>query len=209
VLRQSASKRRDPPRIRTASQLSATRRARADGATEPQVRVDTALGQLVIGVFTSRAPRTAANFLRYVDGRHLDGCSIYRIVTPENQYPPPPVSTSVVQWGMGLGELSSPLFPPVAHEPTSITGLTHCDGAVSLARFAPGTGSSEFFFCLGDQPQLDFGGRRNADGAGFAVFGQVVSGEAVLAAIYARAETNHLLRRPIPIREVSRLAVSP
>jgi peptidyl-prolyl cis-trans isomerase A (cyclophilin A) len=177
--------------------------------TEPHVCVDTAVGQLVIEVFTSRAPGTAANFLRYVDGRHLDGCSIYRIVTPENQYPPPLVSTSVVQWGMGLGELAPPPFPPVAHEPTSMTGLTHCDGAVSLARFAPGTGSSEFFFCIGDQPQLDFGGRRNTDGAGFAVFGQLVSGEAVLAEIYARAETDHLLKRPIPIREVSRLAMSP
>lgn len=172
------------------------------------VSIDTALGQLVIEVLTGRAPLTAANFLKYVDAGHLDGSSIYRIVTPDNQHPSPPVSTSVVQWGMGLGELAAPPFAPVAHEPTWVTGLTHCDGAVSLARFAPGTGSSEFFFCIGDQPQLDFGGRRNADGAGFAVFGQLVSGRAVLAEIYARAEPNHLLTRPIPIHQVSRLAVN-
>jgi peptidyl-prolyl cis-trans isomerase A (cyclophilin A) len=73
----------------------------------------------------------------------------------------------------------------------------------------PGTGSSEFFFCIGDQPQLDFGGRRNPDGEGFAVFGQVVSGEGVLAKIYSHAEADHLLKRPIAIREVSRLASSP
>ena len=155
---------------------------------QPCVCVDTALGQLVIEVFTSRAPLTAANFLRYVDGRYLDGCSIYRIVTPENQHPAPPASAAVVQWGLRLGELEPRPFPPVAHEPTSVTGLTHCHGAVSLARFAPGTGSSEFFFCIGNQPQLDFRGRRNPDGVGFAVFGQVVSGEAVLSEIYARAE---------------------
>jgi peptidyl-prolyl cis-trans isomerase A (cyclophilin A) len=206
---QSEPRQRGQRRVTAASDVSAPRRARADGWTEPRVSVDTALGQLVIEVFTSRAPGTAANFLRYVDGRHLDGCSIYRIVTPDNQHPPPPVSASVVQWGMCLGELAPPPFPPVAHEPTSMTGLTHCDGAVSLARFAPGTGSSEFFFCIGDQPQLDFGGHRNPDGAGFAVFGQVVSGAAVLAEIYTRAEPDHLLKRPIPIREVSRLAVSP
>jgi peptidyl-prolyl cis-trans isomerase A (cyclophilin A) len=205
---QSGSRQRGPLRVTVASDISAARRARADGGTEPRVCVDTALGQLVIEVFTTRAPSTAANFLSYVDGRYLDGCSIYRILTPDNQHPPPPVGASVVQWGMRLGELAALPFPPVAHEPTSMTGLTHCDGAVSLARFAPGTGSSEFFFCIGDQPQLDFGGRRNPDGAGFAVFGQVVSGEAVLAEIYARAETDHLLRRPIPIREVSRLVVS-
>lgn len=202
---------RQPGRVRVtaASDLDAGQRARADGGTEPRVCVDTAIGQLVIEVFTRRAPLTAANFLRYVDARCLDGCSIYRIVTPDNQHPPPPVSASVVQWGMRLGELAPRPFPPVAHEPTSVTGLTHRHGAVSLARFAAGTGSSEFFFCIGDQPQLDYRGRRNPDGAGFAVFGQVVSGEDVLSAIYARAETDHLLKRPIPIREVSRLAASP
>lgn len=206
---QSESRQRGRRRVAAAFDVSAARRARGDGGTGPRVRVDTALGQLVIEVFTTRAPATAANFLRYVDGRHLDGCSIYRILTPDNQHPPPPVSASVVQWGMHLRKLAPPPFAPAAHEPTSMTGLTHCDGAVSLARFAPGTGSSEFFFCIGDQPQLDFGGHRNPDGAGFAVFGQVVSGEAVLARIYARAETDHLLKRPIPIREVKRLAVSP
>jgi peptidyl-prolyl cis-trans isomerase A (cyclophilin A) len=76
---------------------------------------------------------------------------------------------------------------------------------LSLARFAPGTGSSEFFFCIGDQPQLDFGGLRNPDGAGFAAFGQLVSGEDILSEIYARAEEDHLLKRPIRIRAVSRL----
>jgi peptidyl-prolyl cis-trans isomerase A (cyclophilin A) len=184
-----------------------SRPARADGGSEPRVCVDTAVGQLIIEVFTTRAPSTAANFLKYVDGRHLDGCSIYRIVTPDNQ--PSPIAASVVQWGLHLGELASPPFPPVGHEPTSMTGLTHCDGAISLARFAAGTGSSEFFFCVGDQPQLDFGGRRNPDGAGFAVFGQVVSGEGVLSDIYARAETDHLLKRPIPIHEVRRLVAGP
>jgi peptidyl-prolyl cis-trans isomerase A (cyclophilin A) len=169
------------------------------------VRVDTALGELVLEVFTRRAPLTAENFLGYVDGCYLDGCSIYRIVTPSNQHPPPPVGTSVVQWGMRLGELAPRPLPLVAHEPTSVTGLTHRDGAVSLARFGAGTGSSEFFFCIGDQPQLDFGGRRNPDGAGFAVFGQVVSGEAVLSKIYARAEADHMLKVPIAIRAVSRL----
>jgi peptidyl-prolyl cis-trans isomerase A (cyclophilin A) len=187
---QPISKRRDPLRLRA----------------QPQVCVETALGELVIAVLSSRAPRTAENFLKYVDGRYLDGCSIYRIVTPDNQNPPPAVSTAVVQWGMGLKEFAAAPFLPVAHEPTSITGLTHCDGAVSLARFAPGTGASEFFFCIGDQPQLDYGGRRNTDGAGFAVFGQVVAGESVLAEIYARAESDHLLKRPIPIRKVSRSA---
>lgn len=173
---------------------------------EPRVSVKTALGEVVLEVLTRRAPLTAANFLRYVDGHHFDGCSIYRIATPHNQHPPPPVSASVIQWGMGFGEQDTRPFPPVAHEPTSVTGLTHCDGAVSLARLAPGTGSSEFFFCVGDQPQLDFGGRRHPDGAGFAVFGQVVAGEAVLSAIYARAEADHLLRRPIPIRVARRIA---
>jgi peptidyl-prolyl cis-trans isomerase A (cyclophilin A) len=194
-----------PVQVTGASDVRAAQRVGVGGRSEPRVCVDTVIGQLIVEVFTRRAPQTAANFLKYVDCRYLDSCSIYRIVTPDNQHPPPPVGASVVQWGLHLEQLASRPFPPVPHEPTSVTGLTHCNGALSLARFAPGTGSSEFFFCIGDQPQLDFGGLRNPDGAGFAAFGQLVSGEDILSEIYARAEEDHLLKRPIRIRAVSRL----
>jgi peptidyl-prolyl cis-trans isomerase A (cyclophilin A) len=68
---------------------------------------------------------------------------------------------------------------------TSVTGLRHVDGALSMARGGPDSAQSSFFICVGDQPSLDFGGKRNADGQGFAVFGRVVSGMDVVKKIHA------------------------
>lgn len=148
----------------------------------PGVRVvmETAMGAIEIEVYDTRAPVTADNFLRLVDGGYLDGATFYRSVAPANDNGSPPIS--VIQGG--LGETRSP-FPPIAHETTRETGVTHRDGTISMARGAVGTASNEFFICIGEQPALDFGGARNADGQGFAAFGRVVQGMQVVRAIHA------------------------
>lgn len=132
-----------------------------------RVVLTTQAGPIVIEVETERAPVTSANFLRYVDGRRLDGIDFYR----------------VMKLGEGSGLIQSGvrdtrrLFPPIAHEPTSQTGLSHTDGAVSLARGAPGTGASDFFIVVGDQlVGLDAGPNAGGDLLGFAAFGRVVAG---------------------------------
>jgi peptidyl-prolyl cis-trans isomerase A (cyclophilin A) len=168
------------------------------------VRVETELGTLLIAVFPRKAPVTVANFLAYVDAHHLDHASVYRIVTPSNQHPEPAAKISIVQWGMNLGTRPPPL-PPIAHETTATTGLHHRHGTISMARLAPGTAASEFFICIGDQPELDFGGHRNPDGVGFAAFGEVIIGGAIVDAIYARAESDQMLRQPILVRSVVRV----
>lgn len=178
--------------------------ALAQDPAHVQVRVETELGEFRIAVFVRQAPITAANFLAYVDGAYLDAGSIYRIVTPDNQRPAPASPIAVIQWGMNCGSAPPPL-PPIAHESTAATGLRHRNGTVSMARLAPGSAASEFFICVGDQPALDFGGRRNPDGAGYAAFGEVVGGTATIDAIYARAEADHMLQRPIALRRVARL----
>ena len=76
------------------------------------------------------------------------------------------------------------MLPPIPHETTQQTGLRHADGTLSMARNEPGTASSEFFICVGDQPELDFGGKRNPDGAGFAAFGKVLAGLDVVRKIH-------------------------
>lgn len=173
--------------------------------TTVPVKVDTALGSFVIVVEPLRAPVTAANFLAYVDGRFLDGSSVYRIVTPANQ----PASTrhriEVVQWGMHLPDDKAPPLPPIAHETTTTTGLRHLNGTVSMARNAPGSAASEFFICIGDQPELDFGGGRNPDGQGFAAFGRVVAGDEVVRAIYGKGQAQQFLAAPIPVLRVRRV----
>jgi peptidyl-prolyl cis-trans isomerase A (cyclophilin A) len=155
---------------------------RASEGQSVNVAIETDLGTIVIAVDAARAPVTAANFLRYVDSGSYAGGSFYRAVTPATDRGSPPIA--VIQGGRGLALENS--VPGIAHEPTSETGLRHVDGAISMARGAPGSATTEFFICIGDQPALDAGGGRNRDGLGFAVFGRVVAGMDVVRAIQAR-----------------------
>jgi peptidyl-prolyl cis-trans isomerase A (cyclophilin A) len=190
--------------------LSATAlgwRGSAAAATAAAIltRVETALGAFVIAVDPAVAPRTVANYLAYVDGRFLDGGSVYRVVTLANQAPDTRHKIEVVQWGMKLGDDKAPPFAPIPHESTRETGLRHLDGTVSMARSSPGSAASEFFICIGDQPELDFGGQRNPDGHGFAAFGRVMQGRDVVQALHGRGTAKQFLDEPIPIRNVRRV----
>lgn len=170
-----------------------------------RTRVQTALGDFVIAVDPAVAPLTVANYLRYVDGRHLDGGAVYRLVSLANQSADTAHTIEVVQWGMNLPDEQPAPFAPIPHETTRETGLRHRDGTVSMARNAPGSATAEFFICIGEQPALDFGGGRNPDGQGFAAFGQVVEGMAVVRAVHARAGAEQFLPTPIPVRSVRRV----
>jgi peptidyl-prolyl cis-trans isomerase A (cyclophilin A) len=168
-------------------------------------QVESPFGPFVIHVEPARAPLSVANYLAYVDRGLLDNSSVYRIVTPVNQPPETRYKIEVVQWGMNNPDEKPAPLPFVAHESTQATGLRHRDGTVSLARNAPGSAAAEFFICIGDQPELDFGGRRNPDGQGFAAFGQVVSGRDVVEALYRQGQAEQFLKVPIPLRRVRRL----
>ncbi len=183
--------------------LLATRRVAAAPAL--RTRVETALGAFVIAVDPQVAPVTVANFLAYVDARHLDGGAVYRIVTLANQTPETKHKIEVVQWGMNTPDDKPAPFAPIVHETTRQTGLRHRDGTVSMARNGPGTATAEFFICIGDQPELDFGGGRNPDGQGFAAFGQVVEGMDVVRALHARGQAKQFLPEPIRVTRVRRL----
>jgi peptidyl-prolyl cis-trans isomerase A (cyclophilin A) len=157
--------------------LAAQRAPRA-----PRVQIVTDSGTIVVQLAPDKAPVTVANFLRYVDERRYDGGSFYRAVTLSNQLPADQQPQIEVIQG-GIDGDSSKRLPPIAHETNDRTGLKHLDGVISMARGAPGSASSEFFFVINDQPALDFGGRRNPDGQGFAAFGRVVSGMDVVRKI--------------------------
>ena len=174
-----------------------------------RVTMATSLGEIELELYPDKAPVTVENFLRLVDGEHLEGGTFYRVVSPHNDNGSPVIS--VIQGG--IGDAESP-FPPIAHETTAVTGLPHLDGSISMARVEVGTATTEIFICIGDQPALDFGGTRNDDGQGFAVFGQVVSGMDVVRAIHespADAPTEfeyfqgQLLEDPVAIISLRRL----
>ena len=179
-------------------------------ATE-RVRVHTELGDIVVEVDAAKAPITAANFLRYVDGGHYDGGTWHRTVKMDNQ-PESAIKIEVIQAGVNPDKAKSG-FPAIALERTNVTGLLHKDGVISMARGAPDSATSGWFICINDQPSLDFGGQRNPDGQGFAAFGRVVSGMDVVRKIQAAPssadrKTNTEAQRltpPIKIVRVTRI----
>ena len=137
-----------------------------------RVTLTTALGPIVLALEKQRAPVTTAYFLKYIDGKRLDGSTFYRALKLA-----PDGSAGLVQGGV---RDPKKLLPPVAHEPTSKTGLSHTDGAISLARGAPGTATANFFVIVGNLSSLDAGG---GDKDGYAVFGRVVEGMEVVKRI--------------------------
>jgi peptidyl-prolyl cis-trans isomerase A (cyclophilin A) len=166
------------------------------------VVMQTELGEIEIEIDTTHAPVTASNFLKYVDAGLYDGGLFHRTVRPDNQREKR-VKIAVIQ-GAANANRKREFLPAIALERTNKTGLAHKDGTISMARDAADTATDEFFICVGDQPELDFGGARNPDGQGFAAFGRVVRGMDIVRRIQESAADGESLRPPIKIVSVRR-----
>ncbi|WP_432769368.1 MAG: peptidylprolyl isomerase [Sphingopyxis sp.] len=145
--------------------------------TRPFVALVTDLGTITVRIEDKRAPVTAKNFLRYVDAKRMDGFSFYR--TTRSWGP----AGQLVQAG-NRGDARRN-YPPIAHEPTTATGLTHCKGALSMARLAPGDATTDFFLLVSEIKGFDADPAQPGDNAGFAVFGEIVAGADVAEKIFA------------------------
>lgn len=154
---------------------SAQPAAEAPKANLVPVAIETSLGPIVVALDQGRAPITTANFLRYVDTKRFDGQSFYRAMKNGED-------GGLIQGGVTTD--ARKLLPPIAHEPTSQTGLKHVAGALSMARLTPGSAKADFFILTADIPGFDANGP-GGDPDGFAVFGHVVEGMDVVKAIYA------------------------
>jgi len=173
----------------------------ANAAQNPKVLIKTELGDITIEIFADKAPITAANFLKYVEDKLYDGSVFHRTVTMDNQ-PKDEIKIEVIQGGQLARDKE---FLAIMLERTSVTGVKHTDGVISMARGGPDSATSSFFFCVGDQPELDFGGRRNKDGQGFAAFGKVVAGMDVVKKIHQSPKENQSLKPPIKIISIARI----
>jgi len=173
------------------------------GASNPRILFKTGLGDIEVELYVEKAPVTAANFMRYVTEGRLEGTTFYRVVRDDNQ-PDNDVKIAVIQGGL-KDEEHPALLPPIEHETTEETGVRHLDGTISMARWGPGTATVEFFICVGDQPELDFGGRRNPDGQGFAAFGRVTRGRDVGKSIHESPADGQALTPEINITGVELL----
>lgn len=168
----------------------------------PKVVIKTELGDIKIEVFVREAPISAGNFLTYVDDSLYANSVFYRVVTMQNQ-PKNDVKIEVIQGGLFSDERTR--YFPIEHETTQTTGILHKDGVLSYARAEPGTAGSEIFICIGDQPELDFGGKRNPDGQGFAAFGKVIEGMDIVHKIQQLPEKDQMLIKPVKIFAIERV----
>ncbi|NML08833.1 peptidylprolyl isomerase [Sphingobium sp. AR-3-1] len=176
-----------------------------EAPADVRVALDTDAGRIVVAVHADKAPVTAANFLRYVDQKRFDGTLFYRGV-------------GAADYGFVQGGTQNDpkrILPPIKHEPTTQTGLTHDDGALSMARYAPGSATGDFFIVLGKMPAMDAQPQQaGGDNQGFAVFAHVVEGMDVVKAILAAPKSatagegvmkGQMLAAPVKILTVRRV----
>jgi peptidyl-prolyl cis-trans isomerase A (cyclophilin A) len=163
----------------------------------PVVAIETSLGRIECEIDTIHAPVTSRNFLNHIQNDTYKNALFYRVVRSDNQ-PTNQIKIEVIQGGLFTGEEIEKI-KPILHETTKQTGINHLNGTLSMARNEPGSASTEFFICVGDQPELDFGGKRNPDGQGFAAFGKVLEGMEVVLKIQTQKDTNQYLVEPVKI----------
>ncbi len=166
----------------------------------PIVTIETSLGTIFCEIDTINVPVTANNFLKHIKNGTYKNPVFYRVVRPDNQ-PANNTKIEVIQGGLYADEEIDKI-KPIAHETTKETGIKHLDGTISMARNEPGTASTEFFICVGNQPELDFGGVRNPDGQGFAAFGKVIEGMEVVRKIQIQKDNNQYLIKPVRIMKI-------
>ena len=164
--------------------------------------IETKLGTIEAELDSARAPGTVTNFLKYVDAHAYDGGRFHRTVRMDNQ-PTNDVKIEVIQGGVAP-DTTRPRSAAIPLERTNTTGLRHVDGALSMARGGPDSATSDFFICIGAQPELDFAGKRNADGQGFAAFGRVTRGMDIVRTIQSQNADAQRLSPPVTIIRITR-----
>ena len=163
----------------------------------PTIIMETSLGTITLQLFPKKAPNTVKNFLSYIEQNRYNECHFYRVVHSNNQ-PENKILIEVIQGGLGIDK--HPLeLKSITHENTDQTNILHKNGTISMARLEPGTASSEFFICINDQPELDYGGKRNPDGQGFAAFGQVIKGMEIVKKIQMMDSKDQILKVRVPV----------
>ena len=193
-----------------AAALAASASAQTAPAAPGAVRValETADGPILVEVYPDKAPITAGNFLRYVDEKRFDGATFYRASKVPN----------APEYGLVQGGVQNDpkrVLKPIAHEPTTKTGLSHVNGALSMGRTAPGTATSDFFICVGDMPYMDADPKQPGDNLGFAVFGKVIEGMDTVRTILAEPTSptagegvmkGEILAKPVKIVTARRIS---
>ena len=139
--------------------------------------------------------------MAYVDKGLYDESSFFRVCNQINEAGRE-LRIEVIQGG-NVSEDN--LFDPIPIESTRQTGIKHKNGIISMARDTPNSARSSFFICINDQPELDFGGKRNPDGQGFAAFGKVTKGMEIVKKIQKLEDKGQYLVNPVIIYTIQRI----
>lgn len=150
----------------------------------PHIAIQTKFGDIEVELYVNQAPKSVAAFLSYVDSGYYKNTSFYRCLNDDNQ---PTGSGAVALLQGGLWKTNN--FPDlklsgIPHETTQQTKILHTNGTISLARQEPGTATTEFFICIGDQPGYNYGSNNNPDKQGYAAFGKVIKGMNLIRQFY-------------------------
>lgn len=171
----------------------------------PHIEIQTRLGDIEIELYPDKAPKTVTAFLSYIDSDFFKNTSFYRVLNTDNQSSDA-LKAELIQGGLWKTNYSkSASLKGIPHETTLQTGILHKDGVLSLAREQPGTASTEFFICIGDQPGFDYGGENNPDKQGYAAFGRVVKGMEIVRKIYREPEDEQYFDPPVDIYNIVKL----
>ncbi len=171
----------------------------------PRILIQTSIGNIELELYQVQAPKTVSAILSYIDSGLYTDASFYRVLNMNNQ-PSDAPKAELIQGGLWNKKgIRRDLITGIPHESTQQTGILHKNGVVSLARQEPGTASTEFFICIGDQPGFDYGGENNPDMQGYAAFGKVIDGMNVIRKIYQMPEEDQYFHPPVPIFKVVRL----
>jgi len=170
---------------------------------EPHVLISTTAGDIEVELYPDKAPKSVAGFLANVDKGIYKGAAFYRVL--KNEDLGADNNEGLIQGGVYKTDLSKAAQPFIEHESPKQTGLSNTSGAISLARTTPGSASTEFFICIGDQTQFDSSRRTNPDGLGYAVFGKVFTGMPVVRSIQSGKNNGDQMVNQIKILDIKRL----
>ena len=169
-------------------------------STLPQIVISTSMGDIEAELYPDKAPKTVAAFLQYIDAGYYKNSVFYRVVMQEGMSAE--LNTGIIQGG--IWDSQNLNLAGIPHEGTQLSKLSHTNGTLSLARTAPGTANSEFFICIGDQTQYDYGNDGVGDKQGYSAFGKVIKGMSVVRMIQQQAVNGDQLIKKIMITNIER-----
>lgn len=159
-------------------------------ASNPEVKLITTYGDIVIRLDSTAAPKTVANFLDYVNSKFYDGTIFHRVI-----------AKFMIQGGGMTSDMNEKhANPPIVNEADN--GLKNVRRTIAMGRRPnPNSASSQFYINLIDNPALDFKNKTNS-GWGYCVFGRVIQGMNVVDSIAKVQTTSVGMNQDVPLKPV-------